>query len=43
MKIPYDANLFDDENDTIEESFKHVEKFKNKKQPPKMKMTYHLV
>lgn len=41
MKIPYDANLFDDENDTIEESFKHVEKFKNKKQPPKMKMTYH--
>ena len=34
MKIPYDAEMLDEENEV-----KHFEKFKQKKQQPKM--TYH--
>lgn len=40
MKIPYDADLFDEDNDFNEE-VKNFEKIRQKKQQSKMKMTYH--
>lgn len=40
MKIPYDADLFDEDNDFNEE-VKNFEKIRQKKQQSKMKMVYH--
>lgn len=40
MKIPYDADLFDEDNDFNEE-VKTFEKIRQKKQQSKMKMMYH--